>query len=162
MTPISQIANETTPNASAAVRTIRMKTHRAPFRQTLTAACAALLMLGTIPSPAGAQSPGMPAATPLPAPSGPAAQIDAFARAWAGVTAYSAVVTVFEQRDTQVQNVVFNYSFRKPASATVHIAAGPNAGATLTCDGGLTWSPGAARASSQHCSRKPCRSTIPR
>jgi hypothetical protein len=140
MTPIAQIAHETTPNASAAVRTIRMKTHRAPFRLTLTAACAALLMLGTIPTPAGAQSPGMPvatpAATPPPAPSGPAAQIDAFARAWASVTAYSAVVTVFEQRDTQVQNVVFNYSFRKPASATVHIAAGPNAGATLTWDGG--------------------------
>ena len=98
MTPIAQIAHETTPNASAAVRTIRMKTHRAPFRPTLTAACAALLMLGTIPTPTGAQSPGMPAATPLPAPSGPAAQIDAFARAWASVTAYSAVVTVFEQK----------------------------------------------------------------
>lgn len=73
-----------------------------------------------------------PTATPLPAPSGPAAQgLDAFARAWAGVTAYSATVAVFEQKGAQVQNVVFNYSFRKPSSVTVHVASGPNAGVTL-------------------------------
>jgi hypothetical protein len=62
----------------------------------------------------------------------------AFANAWGGVTGYSATVAVFERKDAQSQNVLFDYAFRKPSSATVHVAAGPNAGVTLAWDGGTT------------------------
>jgi hypothetical protein len=66
-----------------------------------------------------------PAETPLPAPSSaPAQGLDGFAQAWAGVTAYSATVAVFEQEDAQVRNVVFDYRFRKPSSVSVHVTAG--------------------------------------
>jgi hypothetical protein len=51
---------------------------------------------------------------------------------------YAATVTVFEQRDNRVQNVVFNYNFRKPSSVTVHVVAGTNAGVTLVWDGGTS------------------------
>jgi hypothetical protein len=108
------------------------------------AAFATLVFLGAAPvavaqpSPTASATPSR-APSPLPAPSGAAAQrLDAFARAWAAVTAYDATVTVFEQKDTQVQNVVFNYAFRKPANATVHVASGSNAGVTLVWDGGTT------------------------
>jgi hypothetical protein len=99
---------------------------------------AAIPLLGAQPNPTPSATPsGVPA--PLTSPSGVAAQqLDAFARAWAAVTAYSATVTVFEQKDAQVQNVVFNYTFRKPASVTVHVASGSNAGVTLVWDGGTT------------------------
>lgn len=114
-------------------------------RGSLRVACATLAFCWTLPVLAGAQqTPSPPAtasppATPLPAPSGPASQaLDAFARTWAGVTSYSAIVTVFEQKGAQIQNVVFDYSFRKPSSVTVHVAAGPNAGVTLMWDGGTT------------------------
>jgi outer membrane lipoprotein-sorting protein len=61
-----------------------------------------------------------------------------FAAACAHVTAYTATVTIFERKDTEVQNVVFSYSFRQPSTVTVHVDAGPNAGATLVWDGGTT------------------------
>ncbi len=74
---------------------------------------------------------------PLPAASAAAThELDAFAAAWAPITAYTATVAVFEQQGTQVQHVVFDYSFRKPSSVTVHVLAGPNAGVTLAWDGG--------------------------
>jgi outer membrane lipoprotein-sorting protein len=99
--------------------------------------CALLVILWTIPALVGAQ----PARTPAP-PATPSAgateELSKFAQAWAGVTAYSATVTVFEQKGTQVQNVVFDYSFRKPANATVHVASGPDAGVTLVWAGGET------------------------
>jgi hypothetical protein len=107
-------------------------------------AFAILVFLAAVPVAVAQPSPSPSATTsrgpaPLPSPSGVAAQrLDAFARAWAAVTAYTATVTVFEQKDAQVQNVVFNYTFRKPASVTVHVASGPNAGVTLVWDGGTT------------------------
>jgi outer membrane lipoprotein-sorting protein len=106
-------------------------------RATLVFVAAILLLAAApIPSPTATTS---RAPSPLPAPSGAAAQrLDAFTRAWAAVTSYTATVTVFEQKDTQVQNVVFNYAFRKPASVTVHVASGSNAGVTLVWDGGTT------------------------
>jgi len=41
-------------------------------------------------------------------------------------------------KGTAVQNIVFNYTFRKPSSFVVHVIDGPNAGVTLTWDGGPT------------------------
>jgi hypothetical protein len=67
-----------------------------------------------------------------------AREIAAFARAWAGVSGYSATVTIFDQKGTQTQNLVFDYTFRKPSNVTVHVVAGTNAGVTLTWDGGAT------------------------
>jgi hypothetical protein len=95
--------------------------------------------------PAGAQQAASPlpatspATTPLASQSGAAArEIAAFARAWAGATGYSATVTVFDQKGTQTQNVVFDYTFRKPSNVRVHVLTGPNAGVTLTWNGGPT------------------------
>ena len=65
-------------------------------------------------------------------------EVAAFARAWAGLTEYSARITIFDQEGTQTQNVVLDYTFRKPSNVTVHVVAGPNAGVTLTWDGGAT------------------------
>jgi hypothetical protein len=98
--------------------------------------CAILVVLWTIPALVGAQ----PARTTPPAAptAGAAGELNRFAQAWAGVTAYSAIVTVFEQKGAQVQNIVFDYSFRKPANATVHVASGPDAGVTLVWAGGET------------------------
>ena len=62
----------------------------------------------------------------------------AFSNAWGGMSGYSATVTIFEQEKAHAQNVVFAYTFRKPANATIHVAAGPNAGVTLVWDGGAT------------------------
>jgi hypothetical protein len=62
----------------------------------------------------------------------------AFERAWAGIAAYSVTIAVFERKGTQVQNVVFDYTFRKPSTATVHVVKGPNAGVTLVWSGGNT------------------------
>lgn len=109
--------------------------------------CTAALVLGASSVPAGAQqaaSPSpttttSPATTPLAPQSGAAArEIAAFANAWASVTGYSATVTIFDQKGTQTQNVVFDYTFRKPSNVTVHVLAGPNAGVTLTWNGGPT------------------------
>ncbi len=64
--------------------------------------------------------------------------VEAFSKAWAGISGYGATVTIFEQKDAQTQNVVFEYTFRKPSTMTVRVAAGPNAGVTLEWDGGST------------------------
>ena len=48
-------------------------------------------------------------------------ELDAFARALAGVTKYSATVSIFDQKDTQTQNVVFDYTFVNPSNVTVHV-----------------------------------------
>jgi hypothetical protein len=81
----------------------------------------------------------LPATTPLASQSEAAArEIAAFAHAWAGITGYSATVTIFDKKGTQTQNVVFDYLFQKPSNVTVHVIAGPNAGVTLTWNGGQT------------------------
>lgn len=45
---------------------------------------------------------------------------------------------VFERKGMQLQSSVLDYTFRKPSSATVHFAAGKNAGVTIEWDGGAT------------------------
>jgi hypothetical protein len=98
----------------------------------------ALFLLGTVCAPVAAQPASKALATPVPTPTLPPPALAAFARAWDGVTAYSATVTVFEQQGADVQNIVFDYTFRKPASFTVRVITGPNAGVTLKWDGGTT------------------------
>jgi outer membrane lipoprotein-sorting protein len=88
-------------------------------------ACAATLAVPGITLPANAQQ----------AP-GAGTEIGEFARAWSGINAYSATVTVFEQSGAQTQNVVFGYTFQKPSTVTVHVVAGTNAGVTLSWSGG--------------------------
>jgi len=74
----------------------------------------------------------------LPTPSAGPPAWAAFEYAWTYVTAYSTTITVFEQKGTQVQNSVFDYTFRKPSSVTVHYNKGINAGVTLEWSGGTT------------------------
>ncbi len=121
-----------------------MKRHRGLSALWTASACTAALVLANS-VPAGAQqgaSPSpttSPVTTPQASQSGAAAQeIAAFAHAWGVLTEYSAMVTIFDQKGTQTQNLVFDYKFRKPSNVTVHILAGPNAGATLTWNGGPT------------------------
>lgn len=106
---------------------------------------ALLLVLGTMCASADAEQFASPSPTTSPPTTSRASQsvsatqeIAAFASAWAGITGYSARVTIFEQKGTQTQNLVFDYTFRKPSNVTVHVVAGPNAGVTLTWDGGAT------------------------
>ena len=98
-------------------------------------ATAAAVLIVACASAAGAAV--SPAATPLPTLSGSPAW-GGFERMWADVAAYTATVTVFEQKGTQVQTLVFDYAFRKPSSVTVRIVRGPNTGATLAWNGGDT------------------------
>jgi hypothetical protein len=67
-------------------RTTSMKTHRALFGLMLTGACGALLVLGAVAAPSGAQAAGTPAAVHAATPSRASSALDAFARAWSGVT----------------------------------------------------------------------------
>jgi outer membrane lipoprotein-sorting protein len=103
------------------------------------ATAAAVVLMGVASGQDGGQTPSTASATPLPtaAPTGAPPALEAFARAWDSVTAYRAKVSVFEQ-GAEVQNAVFDYAFRKPSSFTVHVVDGPNAGVTLTWDGGTT------------------------
>jgi outer membrane lipoprotein-sorting protein len=108
-----------------------LQPHRRPRRPALAAirtiACAAAaLLLAALPAASQAQT----------APS-PSTWV-AFEQTWAGVTAYSATVAIFERDDAQVQSSVLDYTFRKPANATVHFVAGKNAGVTVAWDGGAT------------------------
>jgi len=95
---------------------------------------AAVLALGTCPAMAGAQE----AAAHTYTSSSAAQELDAFARALAGVTKYSATITIFDQRDSQTQNVTFDYAFSQPSNVIVHVTSGPNAGITLDWNGGST------------------------
>jgi outer membrane lipoprotein-sorting protein len=63
-------------------------------------------------------------------------ELGAFASAWAGITGYSARISIFDQKGTQSQNLVFDYTFQKPSNVTVDIVTGPNAGVNLAWDGG--------------------------
>jgi hypothetical protein len=55
-----------------------------------------------------------------------------------GVTKYSARIAVFDQKGSQTQNTVFDYTFCKPSKVTVHVIAGTNKGITLDWNGGPT------------------------
>lgn len=73
--------------------------------------------------------------TPGATPSAPPPGWRAFESAWGRIAGYSTTIAVFEQKGAQVQNVVFDYTFHKPSSATVHVVKGPNAGVTLEWNG---------------------------
>ncbi len=62
----------------------------------------------------------------------------AFEFAWTDISAYRATVSIFERKGARTQREVVDYTFSKPANATMHIVEGPNAGATLTWNGGST------------------------
>jgi outer membrane lipoprotein-sorting protein len=98
----------------------------------VAAVSAAVVLLTAAPGPASAS-----ASAAEPAASAPPA-LAAFARAWDGVTGYRATVSVYSQKGTDAQHIVFDYTFHKPSSFTVHVVAGPNAGVTLSWDGGPT------------------------
>lgn len=86
--------------------------------------CAAILVLGAGSAPtAHAQEPSA---------------LVAFDHAWKGVTAYSATITVFEQKGSQSQNMTFDYRFTKPSNLAIRVVAGANKGATLAWGGGKT------------------------
>ncbi|HEY1681252.1 MAG TPA: hypothetical protein VGF98_06435 [Candidatus Tumulicola sp.] len=63
-------------------------------------------------------------------------ELGAFASAWAAIDGYSARIVIFDQKGTRSQNLVFDYTFQKPANVTVDIITGPNAGINLAWDGG--------------------------
>ena len=97
------------------------------FFRAATACAALLLLLGVTCGRATAQP-----------TSAVTRELDAFARAVSGITTYSATVTIFDQKDAQTQNCVFNYTFSKPSNVTVHVIAGPNTGISLAWNGGST------------------------
>lgn len=110
------------------------------------AAAAALFSCALLISPARSQAqpgaalpaaPATPAAPSLPAAALPPAWIS-FEDAWANVAEYRTTISVFERQGAEVQNSVFDYTFRKPATATVHYNDGANAGVTLVWNGGET------------------------
>ena len=84
-----------------------------------------LSFLGTMPTPSAS-------------PSAPPPAWGAFQYAWASIARYSTTIAVSEQKGAQVQNVVFEYTFHKPSSVTVHVVKGPNSGVTLEWSGGDT------------------------
>lgn len=90
----------------------------------LLSACATALLLGMLPTLLSAQT-------------APAAWA-AFEKRWADVTSYSATVAIFEREGAQVQSSVLDYTFSKPATATVHFVAGKNVGVTVVWNGGTT------------------------
>ncbi len=109
-----------------------MKRHGFLPSSTFVTTCATLLFLvGTSGVTAAAQPPAVSS-------SAAARELDAFARAIAGVDKYSATVSIFDQKGAETQNVVFDYQFRKPSNVTVHVISGPNTGITLSWTGGDT------------------------
>jgi len=104
----------------------------------LSVIAAPLALIGAS-SPGAAPAANSATATSLPTvPTTAPPVLESFARAWDGVTAYRATVTVFAAKGGDVQNLSFTYDFHKPSSFTVHVIDGPNAGVTLTWDGGPT------------------------
>jgi outer membrane lipoprotein-sorting protein len=101
--------------------------------RTLAAAYAAFALLAALPTPSRAQT-----APPVAAPGVADAKLQEFASAWSHINAYSATITVFERKGEQLQNLVFDYTFRKPSGVTLQARSGPNSGATLHWDGGST------------------------
>jgi outer membrane lipoprotein-sorting protein len=103
----------------------------------IVAACIALLPLAGMPTIAGAQSTSAAGTSVSPGRIETPAWA-AFSHEWSGIAGYSATVTVFEQKGTADEHMVLDYTFGKPAKATVHIVAGANSGVTLVWDGGST------------------------
>lgn len=106
-------------------------------------ACVMLACGWMTPTRLAAQSMPSPTSTaagqsPVPSDRSARALLDQFSAAWAAVTAYTTTIVVAERSNTQVQNVVLDYTFRKPSSVTVHVNAGPNAGVTMVWEGGTT------------------------
>jgi hypothetical protein len=112
------------------------------FSRIASAACAgALLIFAAYGRPAVAQPSATSSSTTKPlinSSTSAARELEAFARAWDGVTGYGATVTIFDQKDAQTQSVVFDYTFSKPSNVTVHVTSGPNTGVTLAWNGGPT------------------------
>ncbi|MGB8205176.1 MAG: hypothetical protein WCE83_10905 [Candidatus Baltobacteraceae bacterium] len=128
-------------NAFAPRTPLPSRVSRVPaYRLAPILACAALFWLGALPASAQAQPPAggfaPPIAPLLPTPQAKPPAWLAFEHAWANITAYSTTVTTFEQEGTRTQTWVFDYTFRKPTSATVHYNKGPNAGVTAVWNGG--------------------------
>jgi hypothetical protein len=132
-------------------RLLQRTNRRAALTTTIGAACIAFAFsMNALPSAAQTSSAPMtplptqiPTAMPTQVPAGSAERLPppawvAFASAWNAISAYSAALTVFEQKGAQTQRVVFDYNFRKPSNATVHVVEGPNAGVTLVWNGGGT------------------------
>jgi hypothetical protein len=132
-----------------------VRAHCAAFAVALLAACVAFLSPATSRAQSAThtgviymallatQSPAPPSKRPDSAHGAvhartPTPAWAAFTRAWAAIEGYNATVTVFERKASQVQNMVLNYTFRKPSNATVRIIQGPNAGVTLRWTGGTT------------------------
>lgn len=101
---------------------------------------AIILSLGSSPAPSPAETTGtpMPIATPAPALADAPPAWAAFEHLWAGVAGFRATITVYELKGSQAENLVFDYTFRKPSSVTAHVVKGPNAGATIVWGGGST------------------------
>jgi outer membrane lipoprotein-sorting protein len=75
----------------------------------VAAVSAAVVLLTAASGPASAS-----ASAAEPAASAPPA-LAAFARAWDGVTGYRATVSVYSQKGTDAQHIVFDYTFHKPS-----------------------------------------------
>ena len=93
------------------------------------AASIVLFALTAVPSPSAAQAAAPRTLSPA---------WTQFTQAWSDVSGYSATVTVFEQKGAQTENLVLDYSYHKPSSATIRIVQGKNAGVTLVWNGGST------------------------
>jgi hypothetical protein len=91
------------------------------------------ILLAALPTPSRAQTTTPLAVTPV-----PTSNLNAFASAWSRINAYSATITIFERKGEQFQNLVFDYTFRKPSGVTLHARSGPNTGVTLLWNGGST------------------------
>ncbi|MGB8267113.1 MAG: hypothetical protein WCE44_12350 [Candidatus Velthaea sp.] len=103
-------------------------------------ACAALLLLTAIAA-VQTVARSFDGALPLPGTAAPRTfppAWEAFSEAWPIIAAYRARIAIFEQAGLQTQQVVFDYDFRKPMSATMHVVEGPNSGVTLEWGGGTT------------------------
>src|SRR5271169_1532576 len=99
-----------------------------------------LLAFGSLDSPADSLADN-PTSAPVKAaqratPSLPA--LVAYAHTWNSILAYSATVTIFEQKGAQTQNMVFAYSFTAPSTVAVRVVVGANTGARLAWSGGST------------------------
>jgi hypothetical protein len=114
---------------------------RLPSPKRAFASATVLMLFGLSCACVGAQqatstSPAMKA--PAPSTGAVERELDAFAHAVSGITKYSATVTIFDQKGSETQNTVFDYTFSKPSNVTVHVVAGTNKGITLDWDGGPT------------------------
>lgn len=101
--------------------------------RSLRAAYAVFVLLAALPTPSRAQ-----ATAPLTVTGVSASTLNAFASAWSRINAYSSTITVFERKGDQFQNVILDYTFRRPSGVMVHARSGANTGVTLVWNGGST------------------------